>query len=48
MILLLAGLFLRERITPAFIVLSLIAVAGMVVILYDPSATQRPVDRRRA
>ena len=39
MILFLAGWFLRERITPAFIVLSLIAVAGMVVILYDPSAS---------
>ena len=31
MILFLAAWFLRERITPAFIVLSLIAVAGMVV-----------------
>ena len=39
MILFLAALFLRERITPAFIVLSLIAVAGMVVIVYDPSAS---------
>ncbi len=39
MILVLAALFLRERITPAFIVLSLIAVAGMVVIVYDPSST---------
>jgi drug/metabolite transporter (DMT)-like permease len=35
----LAGVFLRERITPAFIVLSLAAVAGMVVILWDPDAT---------
>ena len=39
MILFLAAWFLRERITPAFIVLSLIAVAGMVVIIYDPSAS---------
>ena len=39
MILFLAAWFLRERITPAFIVLSLIAVAGMVVIVYDPSAS---------
>ena len=39
MILFLAAWFLRERITPAFIVLSMIAVAGMVVILYDPSAS---------
>jgi len=39
MILVLAAWFLHERITPAFIVLSLIAVAGMVVIVYDPSST---------
>ncbi len=39
MILFLAAWFLRERITPAFIALSLIAVAGMVVVLYDPSAS---------
>ena len=39
MILFLAAWFLRERITPAFVVLSLVAVAGMVVILYDPSAS---------
>jgi drug/metabolite transporter (DMT)-like permease len=39
LIIALAGLFLRERITPAFIGLSLVAVAGMVVILYDPGAT---------
>ena len=47
MILFLAAWFLRERITPAFVVLSLIAVAGMVVIVYDPSVEQRPADRRR-
>jgi probable blue pigment (indigoidine) exporter len=35
----LAGVFLRERITPAFIALSLVAVAGMVVVLWDPGAT---------
>ena len=39
LILALAGLFLRERITPTFIVLSLVAVAGMVLIVYDPSST---------
>jgi len=39
MILVLAALFLRERITPAFVGLSLIAVAGMVVILYDPTSS---------
>ena len=36
MILFLAAWFLHERITPAFIALSLIAVAGMVLIVYDP------------
>ena len=35
----LAGVFLRERITPAFVALSLVAVAGMVVVLWDPGAT---------
>jgi drug/metabolite transporter (DMT)-like permease len=39
MILFLAAWFLREHITPAFIVLSMIAVAGMVVIIYDPSSS---------
>ena len=39
MILFLAAWFLRERITPAFIVLSMIAVAGMVLIIYDPSSS---------
>ena len=37
MILFLAAWFLRERITPTFIVLSLVAVAGMVIVIYDPS-----------
>ncbi len=39
MILFLAAWFLRERMTPAFIVLSMVAVAGMVVIVYDPSSS---------
>jgi probable blue pigment (indigoidine) exporter len=39
LILALAGLFLRERITPTFILLSLVAVGGMVLIVYDPSST---------
>ncbi len=39
MIVFLAAWFLRERITPAFIVLSVIAVAGMVLIIYDPSSS---------
>ena len=38
MILFLAAWFLRERITPTFVVLSLVAVAGMVLIVYDPSS----------
>jgi drug/metabolite transporter (DMT)-like permease len=43
MILFLAGLFLRERITPAFVVLSLVAVIGMVLIIYDPGSTSGEV-----
>ena len=39
MILFLAAWFLRERISPTFVVLSLVALGGMVVILYEPSAT---------
>jgi drug/metabolite transporter (DMT)-like permease len=39
MIVVLAAAVLRERITPTFIALSLVAVAGMVVIVYDPAAT---------
>ena len=39
MILFLAGWFLHERITPSFIALSLVAVGGVAVILYDPAAS---------
>ncbi len=39
MILFLAAWFLGERIIPAFIILSVIAVAGMVLIVYDPSSS---------
>ena len=39
MILVLAAWFLRERVTPSFVFLSLAAVLGMVVIVYDPGAT---------
>ena len=39
LIMALAGLFLRERITATFVVLSLIAVGGMVLVVYDPSST---------
>lgn len=38
MIMALAGWFLHERITPAFVVLSLVAVAGFALIVFDPSA----------
>ena len=38
MIMALAAWFLHERITPAFIVLSLVAVSGLVLIVYDPAA----------
>lgn len=39
MILVLAAWFLHERITPTFVVLSLLAVAGMVLVVYDPTAS---------
>ena len=38
MIMVLAAWFLRERITPTFVVLSVVAVAGMVLIIYDPTS----------
>jgi drug/metabolite transporter (DMT)-like permease len=38
LILALAGVFLGERITPGFVALSLVAVAGMVLVLYEPAA----------
>jgi probable blue pigment (indigoidine) exporter len=38
-ILLLGAMFLRERVTGTFIVLSLVAVAGVVLIVYDPSSS---------
>ena len=36
-ILFLAAIFLRERITPGLVALSLIAVVGMVVVVYEPT-----------
>lgn len=39
MILFLAAWFLRERITATFVLLSILAVAGMVLVVYDPAAT---------
>jgi probable blue pigment (indigoidine) exporter len=38
MILFLAAWFLHERITPTFVVLSLVAFAGMGIVVFDPSA----------
>jgi probable blue pigment (indigoidine) exporter len=37
MILLLAAIFLRERVTPGLVALSLLAIAGMVVVVYEPT-----------
>ncbi len=39
MILVLAGVFLHERITPAFVVLSIVAVAGMVAVIDAPNSS---------
>ena len=39
LILALAGVFLGERISPAFVGLSLLAVAGMTLVLYEPAAS---------
>ena len=39
MILALAAWFLHERITPSFVALSFVALAGLVVVIYDPSAS---------
>jgi probable blue pigment (indigoidine) exporter len=43
LILFLAGWFLRERITVSLIVLSLIAVAGMLLVIYEPGGGGSPV-----
>lgn len=39
LILFLAGWLLRERIGPALVVLSLVAVAGMLLVIYQPGST---------
>ena len=39
LILALAGVFLGERITPTFVGLSLVAVVGMTLVLYEPAAS---------
>ncbi len=43
MILILAGILLRERITPALAGLSLVALAGMVLVVFDPSSQGQAV-----
>ena len=43
LILFLAGWFLRERITLSLIVLSLVAVAGMLLVIYEPGSGGSPV-----
>jgi drug/metabolite transporter (DMT)-like permease len=43
LILVLAAWFLAERITAAFVVLSLVAVAGMVLIVFDPASGGGPL-----
>jgi probable blue pigment (indigoidine) exporter len=40
LILFLAAIFLHERITPGIVGLSLVAIAGMVLVLYEPSVGQ--------
>lgn len=39
LILALAAAFLHERVTPAVVALSLVAVAGMLLVVYDPTST---------
>ena len=43
LILMLAAWFLRERVTPALVVLSLIAVGGMLLVIYQPTGVSSPV-----
>lgn len=43
LILFLAGWLLRERIGVAVVVLSLVAVAGMLLVIYEPGSTGNPV-----
>jgi probable blue pigment (indigoidine) exporter len=42
LILLLAAWFLRERVTPGLVVLSLIAVGGMLLVIYQPGGAGSP------
>ena len=43
LILVLAAWFLHERVTPALVVLSLIAVAGMLLVIYQPGGARSPI-----
>ncbi len=43
LILFLAASFLRERVTPGLVILSLIAVAGMLLVIYQPSGVGSPI-----
>jgi drug/metabolite transporter (DMT)-like permease len=43
LILFLAAWFLRERITAGLVVLSLVAVAGMLLVIYQPGGTGSPI-----
>ena len=43
LILFLAGWFLRERIGPSLIILSLVAVTGMLLVIYQPGSTGSPI-----
>jgi drug/metabolite transporter (DMT)-like permease len=43
LILFLAGWFLRERIGPSLVALSLIALAGMLLVIYQPDSTGTPL-----
>ena len=43
LILFLAAIFLRERITPTLVALSLVAVTGMVIVVYDPGSTGQAI-----
>ena len=43
LILLLAGWFLGERVTPGLVVLSLIAVGGMLLVIYQPGGAGSPI-----
>lgn len=43
LILMLAAWFLRERVTPALVILSLVAVGGMLLVIYQPGGAGSPI-----